>query len=180
MRVAIVPEATQSVPGQPNEVDPSLLAATDPIVNCVWGTRAPGVFTVTPVKLNGTEPVATVDADPMPASANVSAVKHKTVFPIVFKAFLRKSLGFLKMRPSRFLQQVPMVLVPIDAMQRCYPDMISSVNSHPYSSIRYGPPLRIQTHGCSGGLNNVKLFAVKKGILEWAWVDFSTPRIGET
>jgi hypothetical protein len=91
---AELPLGTQSVEGQLSNVpDPLADARTDPMVNWVWGTMAPLVFTVTLKKLNPTEPFA-VAADPMQANVPVSAVRHKTVFNIVFKIFSSGQLAW--------------------------------------------------------------------------------------
>lgn len=86
VRLAELPDATQSTDaGQLSNVpEPLLFASTDDTENCVWGTIAPGVFTVTPKKLNPTDPFA-VAADPMPVSAHARTVRHSTAFIIVFK-----------------------------------------------------------------------------------------------
>jgi hypothetical protein len=89
---AALPEATQSVEGhESNEPVPLLLAVTEPMVNCVCGTRAPGVLSETPLKLKATVPFA-VDAEPVPAATSASADTLKTAFSIFLKTF---SSGFL-------------------------------------------------------------------------------------
>src|ERR1017187_4437163 len=108
---AALPASTQVVEGQANEPVPSLDAATTAMVKWVFATRAPGGLVDTPVKPNGTVPLAKVDADPIPISVHAITVRHKTVFNIVFKVLLRNRL-VSKHAIFVFSSGVPMVIVP--------------------------------------------------------------------